>query len=45
MQYIKFQMGEMKMLTKFRLENLKGRYHMEDLVVDGKITLEGILGK
>jgi hypothetical protein len=27
------------------LENLKGRDHSEDLGVDGKITLEWILGK
>jgi hypothetical protein len=27
------------------LENLKERNHLEDLGVDGKIILEGILGK
>jgi hypothetical protein len=27
------------------LENLKGRVHLEDLDVDGKIILERILGK
>jgi hypothetical protein len=29
----------------FRLENLKGRDHSEDLDVDGKVTLEWILEK
>jgi hypothetical protein len=33
------------MLTKFLLEKLEGRDHMEDLGVDGKIILEWILGK
>jgi hypothetical protein len=32
------------MLTKFCLENLKGRDHLEDLGVDGKITLKLTLG-
>jgi len=27
------------------MENLKGRKHLEDLGIDGKITLEWILGK
>jgi hypothetical protein len=31
--------------TKFSSENLKGRDHSEDIVVDGRITLEWILGK
>jgi hypothetical protein len=29
----------------FWLENLKGRDHLEDLCVDGRIILEWILGK
>jgi hypothetical protein len=29
----------------FRLGNLKGRDHLEDLGVDGKIILEWMLGK
>jgi len=29
----------------FWLENVKGRDHLEDLDVDGEITLEWILGK
>jgi hypothetical protein len=33
------------MHTRYRLENLKGRHHSEDLGVDGKIILEWILGK
>jgi hypothetical protein len=33
------------MHAMFWLENLKGRYHSEDLVVDEKITLEWILVK
>jgi len=33
------------MFTKFLLENLKGRDHLEDLGVNGKIILEWILGK
>jgi hypothetical protein len=33
------------MRTKFWLENLKGRDHLEDKGVDGKIILEWILGK
>jgi hypothetical protein len=31
--------------TKFQSENLKGRDHLEDLGVYGKIILEWILGK
>jgi hypothetical protein len=31
--------------TKFLSENLKGRYHLEDLGVDEKITSEWILEK
>jgi hypothetical protein len=38
-------MGEMKMRTVFWFENLKGRDHLADLGVDGKIILECILGK
>jgi hypothetical protein len=33
------------MHTKLWFENLKGRDHLEDLGVDGKIILELILGK
>jgi hypothetical protein len=33
-------MGEMRNGNKFWSENLKGRDHMEDLHVDGKIILE-----
>jgi hypothetical protein len=36
--------GEMRN-TIFWLENLKGRDHLEDLDVDGKIILEWISGK
>jgi len=32
------------MHTVFLLENLKGRDHLEDLGVDGKIMLDWILG-
>jgi hypothetical protein len=35
-------MGEMR--TIFWLVNLKGRNHLEDLSVDGKIILEWIVG-
>jgi hypothetical protein len=34
-----------EMLTKFWSENLKGRDHLEDLGVGGRIILEGILGE
>jgi hypothetical protein len=33
------------MCTKFLSEKLKGRYHSEDLGIDGKIILEWALGK
>jgi hypothetical protein len=33
-----------KVHTLFWLENLKGRDHSKDLVVDGKVILELILG-
>jgi hypothetical protein len=33
------------MRTKFWSENLKGREHLEELGVDGRIILEWILGK
>jgi hypothetical protein len=38
-------MGEMRNAYKIWLENLKGRDHLEDLGVDGRIILEWILGK
>jgi hypothetical protein len=31
--------------TKFWLENLKERDHLEDIGIDGKVILEWILGK
>jgi hypothetical protein len=34
-----------EMYTKFWLGNLKGRNHLEDIGVDGKIILELMLGK
>jgi hypothetical protein len=37
--------GKDEMHTKFWSDNLKGGYHLEDLVVDGRITLDWILGK
>jgi hypothetical protein len=37
-------MGAIRKHTKFLSENLKGRYHMEDLGTDRKI-LEWIFGK
>jgi hypothetical protein len=33
-------MREMKIHTKFWLENLKGRDHLEELDIDGRIMLE-----
>jgi len=33
------------MCTKFWLEDMKGRDHLEDLGIDGMITLEWILRK
>jgi hypothetical protein len=36
---------EMRNAYRILLENLKGRDHAENLGVDGKITLEWILGK
>jgi hypothetical protein len=33
------------MLKEFWSENLKGRYHFENLGIDGRIMLEWILGK
>jgi hypothetical protein len=38
-------MGEMKMHTKFWSGSPKGRGKSEDLGIDGKVTLEWILGK
>jgi len=37
--------GEMTMHTVFWMENLKGRYHLEDKGVHGRIILKRILGK
>jgi hypothetical protein len=37
--------GKMRNHTKFWLETLKGRDHLEDLGIDRKIILEWILGK
>jgi hypothetical protein len=37
--------GEMRQHTRFCSEHLDQRDHMEDLRIDGKITLEYILGK
>jgi hypothetical protein len=37
-------MREIRKSPKFCLENLKGRDHSEDIGVDGRIILEGILG-
>jgi len=34
-----------EMYTKFLLENLKGRDHLEELGIDGRIILEWFLGK
>jgi hypothetical protein len=33
------------MNTTFRLENLKGKYHSNNLGIDGKVILEWILEK
>jgi hypothetical protein len=33
------------MHSKFKSENLKGRNHLEDLDIDGKITFQWILEK
>jgi hypothetical protein len=38
-------MGEMKNAYIILVENVKGRVHLEDLDIDGKILLEWILGK
>jgi hypothetical protein len=37
--------GNWEMYKRFWLENLKGRYHSEELDVDGKKILEWILVK
>jgi hypothetical protein len=39
------RIGRCEMYTKFKLENLKGRGHLEDLGVNGRIILEWILEK
>jgi hypothetical protein len=38
-------LGEMANAYKILLENLKGRDHLEDLGIDGRIILEYILEK
>jgi hypothetical protein len=38
-------MGCVKMLVTFLLETLKERDHLRDIIVDGRIILEWILGK
>jgi hypothetical protein len=38
-------MEEVRNAHKYWLENLKGKDHSEDPDTDGKIILEGILGK
>jgi hypothetical protein len=38
-------MGGMRNATLFCLENLKGRSHLEDVSVDGRIILERISDK
>jgi hypothetical protein len=38
-------MGEMRNAYEVLSENLKGRDHLENLGVDGKMILECILGK
>jgi hypothetical protein len=37
--------GGMRMHTKFRLGSMKGRDHLEDLGIDGRIILELTKGK
>jgi hypothetical protein len=39
------RVGEMRNAFKLWSENLKGRDHLEDLGVEGRIILECILGK
>jgi len=41
---ISFSFTQFLVITKFLLEDTKGRYHAKDLVVDGKIISEWILG-
>jgi hypothetical protein len=38
-------MGETRNVVTFWLENMKGREHVEDLGVDGRIILECVLEK
>jgi hypothetical protein len=38
-------MKEMRNAYKILVVNLKGRHHLEDLDIDGKVILDGILGK
>jgi hypothetical protein len=41
----KAHMGEVRNYTKFLLEHLKGRVHLEDLGIDGRTLLKWILRK
>jgi hypothetical protein len=47
MRWVRYaaRMEAIKMHTEFWSENLKGRDQSEDLDVDGRITLQWILGK
>lgn len=38
-------MWEWKIITKFYSEKLKGKAHLEDLVIDGRKILKWVLGK
>jgi hypothetical protein len=38
-------MNRCEMRAEYWSGNLKGRYHLEDLGIDGRIILECILGK
>jgi hypothetical protein len=39
------RIGEMRNAFKILVDNLKGRDHLEDLAVDGRIILKWILNK